>query len=107
MYQFVGTPKFRTDNKHVLWFITGRNGNYITRYSGSTIALYVIPKELPTELDVDLEVQTTELVTTLKVSPTELTTELGQGWDVYDGTCMPHGKYMRSHDTHNDSCIAQ
>ena len=47
-----------------------------------------------TELDIDLTVLTTELVADLKVSSNEL-------------ACMPHGKYMRSHDTHNDSFIVQ
>ena len=58
-----------------------------------------------TELDIDLTVQTTELVTNLNVSSTELALNL----DVIDMStpCMPHGKYMRSHDTHNDSFIAQ
>ena len=98
-------PQFRTgDIIYRQKFCHGINGDYVVQQSGQKL----------------------------------LTTELGQGWDVYDGTytgilptelnadiidpsteldanldvtsnelVMPHGKYMRSHDTHNDSFIVQ
>ena len=116
MYRPEVIPSFRTGDKHALRFITGRNGNYITEYSGSTIAPYVILKELSTELDDDLKVISTELNDDLEVTTTELdidltvlTTELVADLKVSSNelACMPHCKYMRSHDTHNDSFIVQ
>ena len=111
MYRPEVIPSFRTGDKHALRFITGRNGNYITWYSGSTIELYVIPKVPSTELDDDLKVTSTELDADIIVPPTELDANLEVTSNELDinltAPCMPHGKYMRSHDTHNHSFIAQ